>query len=186
MHEDDEQLSNAERRFVEALGLFFEDVGISRIGGRLLGLLLIAEQPLSLDAIARTLGVSRASVSTNGRLLLSAGLIERVSMPGDRRDYYCFATHGWEPAILSGIRRSQTFRHLAMQALPAIEPDNTAAQARLREALDFYGFFEEELAGMLERWRTRPRHHTARPHDTNDQPFTTTAARSGLPLRSSL
>jgi DNA-binding MarR family transcriptional regulator len=143
------------QRFVEAMGLFFEEAGIPRIGGRLLGLLLLAERPLSLDEIARTLGVSRASVSTNGRLLLYAGMIERAGLPGDRRDYYQFAPHGWEAAIQTDITAARRLRRLSTEALEGIAPGNAAGSSRLRETIDFYAFLEEELAAMLERWRTR-------------------------------
>jgi hypothetical protein len=47
-------------RFVESMGRYLGQYGLSRIGGRLLGLLMIAEEPLSLDDMATTLSVSRA------------------------------------------------------------------------------------------------------------------------------
>lgn len=153
---DDLTADPGAQRFVEALGLFFEDAGIPRIGGRLLGLLLLAEGPLSLDEVARTLGVSRASVSTNSRLLIVAGMVERVSLPGDRRDYYQFAPHGWEAAVQVDIKAARRLRSLTAEALASIRPERTAVAGRLREALDFYALLEAELTAMLERWRTRP------------------------------
>jgi DNA-binding transcriptional regulator GbsR (MarR family) len=42
----------------------------------------------SLDEMAEQLQVSKASVSANARLLETIGMIERVTKPGDRRDYY--------------------------------------------------------------------------------------------------
>jgi len=143
------------QRFIEALGLFFEDAGIPRIGGRLLGLLVLAEQPLSLDAIARTLGVSRASVSTNSRLLIYAGMVERVSLPGDRRDYYQFAPHGWESAIQTDIKAARRLGALSAEALAGVAPEHAMVSRRLGETAAFYAFLEQELAAMLERWRSR-------------------------------
>jgi DNA-binding transcriptional regulator GbsR (MarR family) len=75
------QLSAAISGFIEGMGLYFEDFGVPRIAGRLLGLLLVTNRPLSLEEVATTLGVSRASVSTNARLILATGLVERVSLP---------------------------------------------------------------------------------------------------------
>ena len=49
-------------RFIEGMGMYFENQGIPRIGGRILGLLMVAHEPLSADAIARILKVSRASI----------------------------------------------------------------------------------------------------------------------------
>ncbi len=56
-------------RFIEGMGMYFENQGIPRIGGRMLGLLMIAHRPLSAEDLARILKVSRASLSTNFRSL---------------------------------------------------------------------------------------------------------------------
>src|SRR5215471_6211969 len=52
-------LSAEKMRFVEGMGRYFEQFGISRIGGRILGFLMLAEEPVSLDDMATTLSVSR-------------------------------------------------------------------------------------------------------------------------------
>src|SRR5262245_39442564 len=83
-------------KFIESLGLYFASYGIPRIGGRILGLLLIAHEPLSAESISAILKVSRASVSTNFRLLSQVGLAEKVSIPGDRTTYYLFPEAGFE------------------------------------------------------------------------------------------
>ena len=64
--------------------MYFESYGIPRIGGRILGLLLVADEPLSADSIASVLRVSCASVSTNFKLLLTSSLAEKVTFAGDR------------------------------------------------------------------------------------------------------
>jgi DNA-binding Lrp family transcriptional regulator len=143
------------QRFVEAMGLYFEDRGVPRIGGRLLGLLLLADGPLSLDQIAATLRVSRASVSTNARLLLTAGLIERVSLPGDRRDYYTFGRRAWEGNIQAAITRARTFQRIAAEGLAALGPGDSPAHARLREAVELGDFYATGLTALLERWQAR-------------------------------
>jgi DNA-binding MarR family transcriptional regulator len=143
----------ASRHFVEAVGLFFEDTGVPRIGGRVLGLLLLADRPLSLDAIARTLQVSRASVSTNSRLLLQSGMVERAALPGDRRDYYQFAAHAWESRIEAVIGAGHAFLRLLDRGQATIDPANAVGRARLLEAREFYGFITAELSALLDRWR---------------------------------
>ncbi|MFN7035193.1 MAG: GbsR/MarR family transcriptional regulator, partial [Bellilinea sp.] len=75
-------------QFIENMGLHFEEYGIPRIGGKILGLLLIASRPVSPEEMAELLQVSRSSISTNLRTLMMAGLADRVSVPGERSDYY--------------------------------------------------------------------------------------------------
>jgi len=75
-------------RFTGRIARLFEADGFPPIAGRIFGLLLLSEDPRSLDDLAQGLGVSKASVSTNARRLATEGVLERVPRPGDRRDYY--------------------------------------------------------------------------------------------------
>ena len=91
-------------RFIENMGLYFENSGIPRIGGRILGLLMIAHDPLSAEDIAKILKVSRASLSTNLRLLTSSGLVEKTSILHDRNTYYVFSDASLEQRMLVGVQ----------------------------------------------------------------------------------
>src|SRR5262249_15791681 len=75
-------------RFIEDFGLSLASQGFSRTAGRLLGLILMLDDGGDLESLAAHLRVSRASVSTNSRLLESIGAIERHSVPGRRRMVY--------------------------------------------------------------------------------------------------
>src|SRR5687768_17548228 len=74
--------------FIETMGLVLEADGLPRIAGRIFGLLLVSEDPRSLDDLAAELRVSKGSVSTNARLLEQRGVLEQVSRPAARRDNY--------------------------------------------------------------------------------------------------
>jgi DNA-binding transcriptional regulator GbsR (MarR family) len=75
-------------RFIEIMGLMFQDGGDPRIAGRIFGLLIIEGRELSLQQISERLGVSRASVSTNARQLARRGAIRLTAHAGDRQDFY--------------------------------------------------------------------------------------------------
>ncbi|HYH78352.1 MAG TPA: MarR family transcriptional regulator [Longimicrobium sp.] len=77
-----------EARFIEQFARLLEQEGGPRIAGRIAALLLLSAEALPLDEIAERLQASKASISTNARMLEQWRLIERVSHPGDRRDYY--------------------------------------------------------------------------------------------------
>jgi len=162
------QLSAAISGFIEGMGLYFEDFGVPRIAGRLLGLLLVTDRPLSLEEIATALGVSRASVSTNARMILATGLGERVSLPGDRRDYYAFTDRAWETVIRLEIRSAARLRELASDALAALAPVETPEQARLQATVAFGEFYAAELTASLERWRSRTPRHSAAHRSADD------------------
>jgi DNA-binding transcriptional regulator GbsR (MarR family) len=152
---DIEQLSPDVQSFVERIGLYFEQYGLPRIGGRITGLLLVAHRPLSLDDIAAALSVSRASVSTNVRLCITFGFAERVSLPGDRRDYCQFPEHGWERMLHINIEAVKALRALAERGLDAVTPDDAVVHDRLEEMLEFVDVVLDDSYAMLERWRSR-------------------------------
>ena len=54
------------QQFIERTGVEIERLGMSRTFGRLFGLLMVADRPLSLDDLAEQLHVSKASVSYDG------------------------------------------------------------------------------------------------------------------------
>src|SRR6476646_1819049 len=110
-------LTPDQQRFIENVGLYFEQYQISRIGGRLLGLLTLLGGPFTLDQMAGALGVSRASVSTNIRILVTLGIAEHISLPGDRRDYYRFDKDPWVHGMEARVTSTSTLRRIAAQRL---------------------------------------------------------------------
>jgi len=142
-------------QFVESMGRYFERYGLARIGGRIIGLLMVADHPLSLDEIATRLQVSRASVSTNIRLATANDLAELVTFPGDRRDYYRMIDDAWGHGMHAEIAAIPALRRIAERGLAALGPGETAAREQLEEMIDFCDFAMEERRGVLERWQSR-------------------------------
>ncbi|MCB1156364.1 MAG: hypothetical protein H7A25_21275 [Leptospiraceae bacterium] len=78
-------------QFIDKMGLFYESLAIPRIGGRIAGLMLVIDKPISASEIAAILQVSKSSVSSNIRMLLLSGVAEIVRLTGERKDYYIFS-----------------------------------------------------------------------------------------------
>ena len=78
-----------ELQFAEDMGRFFESGGLSRMAGRVWAMLLVMNSPhLSALELQEALGASAGSISGATRSLLDLGLIERVNVRGERRDYF--------------------------------------------------------------------------------------------------
>ena len=152
-------LTPEQQQFIERVGLYFEQYHLSRIGGRLLGLLMLLDHPVGLGEMADLLGVSRASVSTNIRLTAELGLTERVGLPGDRRDYYQVGPDAWTQGLEASLMGMRRLRRIAEQGLASTAPVGTTS-AHLQEMLDFCDFTIVEQTALIERWRAR---HTERP-----------------------
>ena len=144
-------MTPAEEEFVERFGRQLEADGVPRIGGRLYGYLLLQTEPRSLGELAEALSVSKASISTNARHLVHRGLVERVTRPGDRRDFYAAADD------LAGVLEFRLERVHAMTELldsgVDVVPDHRAAAAdRLSEMARFHEAAAELLEDLRERW----------------------------------
>lgn len=150
-----DRLDPGAQRFVEGMGLYYERLGVPRIGGRILGLLMIAERPLTLDDMARALKVSRASISTNARMNVAVGMVEHVSLAGDRRDYYVFSPNAWTRRLEVALPFYDILRQLSEQGMKALDPDNTMGRDRLRMAIEFCDFGRRESEEMIARWKRR-------------------------------
>ena len=83
-----EELKQIRDVAVEDFGKAYNNWGLSKLKGRIVGLLLFNQMPLSLDDIANELHVTKGSVSTVARQLEEVGLIRKVWVKGDRKDYY--------------------------------------------------------------------------------------------------
>src|SRR5262252_4482875 len=125
-------MDKAQRTFIDRLGDAAEADGLSPIAGRLFALLLLAPEPQSLDELAGTLGVSKASVSTDARRLLDRGIVERTRRTGDRRDFYELA-----PDFFARVIRARVARWRRIQQLvDTVRDESDALSAPARERFD--------------------------------------------------
>ncbi len=73
---------------VEAFGSSLGVYGMNETIGRIYGLLYLEDKILSLKEVADNLGVSKATVSINIRLLLDLKMVHKVWQKGSRKDFY--------------------------------------------------------------------------------------------------
>ncbi len=81
-------LAPARLEAIELAATLAQRLGFPRTVGQVYGLLFTATNPLSLDAIAEALTLSKTSVSTATRELLGLSAIRQVWPPGERKDHY--------------------------------------------------------------------------------------------------
>src|SRR5665647_1850318 len=117
--------------FVERLAVAMEADGLPRIAGRIFALLLLNEEALSLDGIAESIGASKASASVNTRLLEQRGLIERLSLQGDRRDYYRSVSNLFVRTMEQRLAKWQRFHAIVDDGLENLDVSPTI-RARLK------------------------------------------------------
>jgi DNA-binding transcriptional regulator GbsR (MarR family) len=143
-------------KFIEGMGMYFENSGVPRIGGRILALLMIAHEPLSAEDIGVVLKVSRGSISTNMRILTAAGLAEKVSIPGNRTTFFESPETAFEQMVVARIRSSMTFRKLVDEGLAALTSEDFARH-RLENAVMWTDLLIDTFEKVIEDWREQKR-----------------------------
>lgn len=144
--------------YVEEFGLFFEQFGLPRTAGRILAWLLVCDPPhQTMDDLAEVLQVSKSSVSTANRMLIGSGLVDRVSLPGERKDFYRINEYAWTNAWEARVEQTQSLRKLADRGLALLRDEDAERRQRLQEMRDMYAFLERELPQLIARWRAEQR-----------------------------
>ena len=126
--------------FIQRVGVSLQGY-IPRAAAEIFGLLVVADAALSVDEIASSLQISRASVSSNLRILESHGVIQKTHEPGARRDRFGLCE---DPFARILERVSDRFRDLADAAKEA-----GAGAPRLSEMSRTF----ESASSLLCQWR---------------------------------
>ncbi len=143
-----------EFRFVDELGLLWEaSSGTPRMAGRILGALLMAEEPsLSGTELAERLNASSGSISTMTRLLETQGVIERFVRPGSRRDHFRLVQQPWRANLEHAAGITRRYLLLLDRTLESMPADGGPARRRLSDLRDFYAFWSAEWPRLVERY----------------------------------
>jgi DNA-binding transcriptional regulator GbsR (MarR family) len=157
---DEVHLQIEKQHFVEEVALLFEELGLTRMAGRILGWLLLSNPPYqSADELAEVLQASRGSISTMTRLLIQLDLIERIGFPGDRRDYFRMKPDAWAQLLQAKLSQVTDLHQLSERGLELLADEPPEQRHRLQDMHDLYSFVEAELPKLIERWereRTSP------------------------------
>jgi DNA-binding transcriptional regulator GbsR (MarR family) len=142
--------------FADEIGLFFEDNGLPRMSGRVLGWLLVCDPPhQSAEELAAALRASRSSISMAMQLLQTNGAVERYAVPGSRRTYYRLTPGFWLREAEDKAALAARWRKLADRGLGLLTDRSAESRQRLQEMRDMYAFFEDEYARMRDAWYER-------------------------------
>jgi DNA-binding transcriptional regulator GbsR (MarR family) len=104
------KLAEAKQQFISSWGAFGTHWGINRTMAQVHALLMISPDPLTQDDIMEQLDVSRGNVNMNIRELISWGLVDRVILPGERKEYFTAEKDIWK--VATQITRERKKREL--------------------------------------------------------------------------
>jgi len=115
------KLTEAKQQFISSWGAFGTHWGINRTMAQIHALLLVSPDPLTQDDIMQELDISRGNTNMNIRELINWGLVERVLLPGERKEFFLAEKDIWK--VVKQIVKERKKRELEpmLQLLDRLE-----------------------------------------------------------------
>lgn len=137
----------------------YSNFGLNPLMGRIVGLLIISEDPQSLDDIVEQLEMSKGPISQICRRLKERGLIEKVWIPGDRKDYYQAADDIFGKAYANQINKMQKNKEIAEKYLSKAQSADSSEAKYIRQRMKmmkaFYELMDEYNKKFLDAWKSK-------------------------------
>lgn len=152
-----DELPEATRAFIEDFAYAWGAAGNQRMEGRVLGLLLITDEPyLSSSRIAELLRASTGAVSMSTRSLVNLGFIKPHSIPGDRNHYFRAEDDVWGSFLAGERDYVQRINSTILFGLDILPEGDSAPRRRLDNALRYWewlGGYHRQMLAAWERYR---------------------------------
>jgi DNA-binding transcriptional regulator GbsR (MarR family) len=104
------KLTEAKQQFISSWGAFGTHWGINRTMAQIHALLLVSADPMTQDDIMEELNISRGNTNMNIRELINWGLVERVILPGERKEFFSAEKDIWK--VMKQIVKERKKREL--------------------------------------------------------------------------
>ena len=115
------KLTEAKQQFISSWGAFGTHWGINRTMAQIHALLLVSPDPLTQDDIMEELHISRGNVNMNIRELVSWGLVERVILTGERKEFFSAEKDIWKVVKMIVKERKKRELEPMLQLLDKLE-----------------------------------------------------------------
>jgi DNA-binding transcriptional regulator GbsR (MarR family) len=115
------KLIEAKQQFISSWGAFGTHWGINRTMAQIHALLLVSPDPMTQDDIMEELNISRGNTNMNIRELINWGLVDRILLTGERKEYFSAEKDIWK--VVKQIVKERKKRELEpmLQLLDKLE-----------------------------------------------------------------
>jgi DNA-binding transcriptional regulator GbsR (MarR family) len=104
------KLTEAKQQFISSWGAFGTHWGINRTMAQIHALLLVSSDPMTQDDIMQELDISRGNTNMNIRELINWGLVDRILLAGERKEYFSAEKDIWK--VMKQIVKERKKREL--------------------------------------------------------------------------
>ncbi|MFN4314481.1 MAG: GbsR/MarR family transcriptional regulator [Chitinophagaceae bacterium] len=115
------KLTEAKQQFISNWGAYGTHWGINRTMAQIHALLLVSPDPITQDDMMEELNISRGNVNMNIRELINWGLVDRVIVPGERKEYFTAEKDIWKVVKMIVKERKKRELEPMLQLLDKLE-----------------------------------------------------------------
>jgi DNA-binding transcriptional regulator GbsR (MarR family) len=141
----------AKEELIQAWGNLGYSWGLNKTMAQIHALLMISPKPLSTEDIMADLSISRGNANMNIRALLDWGIINRILVPGERKEYFKAEKDVW--ALSRQVVKERRKRELEpimkvlknLNELPADGTEETKEMKKVVKDLKNFGDRSEQL-----------------------------------------
>ncbi|KYP16491.1 MarR family transcriptional regulator [Flavihumibacter sp. CACIAM 22H1] len=127
------KLAEAKAQFIQTWGSLATQWGINKTMAQIHALLLITPNPLSQDDLMEELSISRGNANMNIRELIDWGLVDRVIIPGERKEFFLAEKDIWKVArqiVKERKKRELEPLNKVLEQLQDVEGDKRNAEVK--------------------------------------------------------
>ena len=138
----------AKEELIHAWGVLGQSWGLNKTMAQIHALLMVSTKPLSTEEIMEELNISRGNANMNIRALLEWSIIERILVPGERKEYFKSEKDVW--TLARTVAKERRRRELYLMCTD-----------KMRGFSFFYGWIDtNDTPGLRneifdKKWRTR-------------------------------
>lgn len=134
-------LEESKTKFIDTWGGLGSAWGISKSMAQMHAFLLTSPEAMSMEDIMEELNMSRGNVNLNVRSLVDWGLVERISVKGERKEFFRAEKDIWRIATKIANERRKRELEPVVNTLSQVK-DIDPSDRRKKEAQEFIQFIE--------------------------------------------
>jgi DNA-binding transcriptional regulator GbsR (MarR family) len=147
------KLPEAKQELIQAWGNLGHSWGLNKTMAQIHALLMVSPKPLSTEDIMDELSISRGNANMNIRALLDWGIVARINIPGERKEYFKSEKDIW--ALARQVAKERRKRELepiikVLREVNEVQTDGTENAKEFKKVVKELKNFAEKSDGLLE------------------------------------
>jgi DNA-binding transcriptional regulator GbsR (MarR family) len=143
----------AKEELIQAWGNLGSSWGLNKTMAQIHALLMISPKPLSTEEIMEDLSISRGNANMNIRALLDWGIVYRILVPGERKEYFKAEKDVWSLArqVVKERRKRELEPILkALKTVGEVENDGTDETKEMKRMVKDLKSFADRSGQVLD------------------------------------